>query len=82
LEGIPDSSWWTGKLLAAITAEPEASGIAWALVWRNANADRDRAGHFFAPYAGHSSAADFRGFKRHPLIVFADELPDLYRLPR
>lgn len=82
LEGIPDSSWWTGKLLAAITAEPEASGIAWALVWRNANANRDRAGHFFAPYAGHSSAADFRGFKRHPLIVFADELPDLYRLPR
>lgn len=80
LEGIPDSTWWTGKLLAAITSDPEARGIAWALVWRNANAERDRAGHFFAPYAGQPSAADFRRFKEHPLILFADELPDLYRV--
>jgi len=82
VEGVPDSTWWTGKLLKAITADPEAKGIAWALVWRNANAERDRAGHFFAPYDGQPSAADFRRFKQHPLILFADKLPDLYRMPR
>ncbi len=82
VEGVPDSTWWTGKLLAALTADSAARGIAWALVWRNANADRDRAGHFFAPYAGHTSAADFRRFKQHPLILFADGLPGLYRMPR
>jgi len=78
-QGIPDSTWWTTRLLAAITADPGAAGIAWVLVWRNANAELDRAGHYFAPYAGHPSAADFARFRNHPLILFADELPDLYR---
>ena len=82
VEGIPDPNWWTGRLLAAITARPGAAGIAWVLVWRNANAKLDRAGHFFAPYAGHPSAPDFVRFRSDSLILFADELPDLYRMPR
>jgi mannan endo-1,4-beta-mannosidase len=82
VEGIPDPNWWTGRLLAAITARPGAAGIAWVLVWRNANATRDRAGHFFAPYPGHPSAPDFARFRNDSLILFADELPDLYRVPR
>jgi mannan endo-1,4-beta-mannosidase len=82
VEGIPNPNWWTDRLLAAFTAEPRAPGIAWVLVWRNANAKLDRAGHFFAPYAGHPSALDFARFKDHSLILFADELPDLYRVPR
>jgi mannan endo-1,4-beta-mannosidase len=77
-ETIPDPEWWTGELLAAIEAQPAARRIAWVLVWRNANAERDRAGHFYAPYPGHPSAADFVRFKADPLILFADELPDLY----
>jgi mannan endo-1,4-beta-mannosidase len=80
-EGIPDPEWWTGKLLAALTAEPAARRVAWVLVWRNANAERDRPGHFYTPHPGHPSAADFVRFREHPLIVFADEFPDLYRGP-
>jgi mannan endo-1,4-beta-mannosidase len=81
-EAIPDPKWWTNRLLAAFTARPGAVGIAWVLVWRNANAKLDRAGHFYAPYPGHPSALDFARFRQHPLILFADELPDLYRVRR
>lgn len=77
-ETVPDPDWWTDRLLAALTTEPAARRIAWVLVWRNANAARDRAGHFYAPYAGHASAADFVRFKEQPLVLFADELPPLY----
>lgn len=77
-ETIPDPDWWTGELLAALTGEPAARRIAWVLVWRNANAERDRQDHFYAPYPGHPSADDFVEFKEHPLILFADELPALY----
>lgn len=78
-EAIPDPTWWTERLLAAIEGEPAARRIAWVLVWRNANAERDRPGHFYAPYPGHPSGPDFVRFYEHPLILFADELPDLYR---
>ena len=77
-EGVPDPRWWTGRVLAALTAEPAARRVAWVLVWRNANAERDRAGHFFAPYPGHPSAPDFVAFRDSHLVLFADELPDLY----
>lgn len=78
-ETIPDPHWWTGKLLAAMTGEPAARRIAWVLVWRNANADRDRADHFYAPHPGHPSAPDFVRFRKDPLMLFAEDLPDLYR---
>jgi mannan endo-1,4-beta-mannosidase len=82
VETVPDSLWWTRTLLPALDADSLTRRIAWALVWRNANAATDRPNHHYAPYAGHPSAADFRRFRDHPLIAFEDELPDLYRLPR
>jgi len=81
VETIPDSTWWTGTLLPAIEGDPVAKGIAWVLVWRNANKDTDRPNHFYAPYPGHPSAADFKRFRDDPFVLFEDELPDLYRTP-
>jgi len=54
--------------------------IAWALVWRNATFEREHRYHFFAPYPGQASVADFVRFRRDSLIFFEDELPDLYRV--
>lgn len=79
-EAIPDPTWWTRRLLAAIRDDPEARRIAYVLVWRNANHAR-KAGHHYAPYPGHPSAADFVRFHRSPFVLFEDDLPDLYRLP-
>lgn len=76
-EGLPDSTWWTGKLLRALDHDDTTRQILYVLTWRNAYR---RAHHYFAPYPDHPSAADFRRFKTHPLIYFEDELPNLYQL--
>jgi mannan endo-1,4-beta-mannosidase len=80
VETIPDSLWWTGTLLAGIKADSVARRIAWVLVWRNANYERERRHHFYAPYPGHPSAPDFVRFRDDPLMLFEDELPGLYRV--
>ncbi|TFI59859.1 beta-mannosidase [Sphingomonas parva] len=79
VETIPDPEWWTAVLLPALKDPSIGGGIAYALVWRNANPANDRKDHFYAPYPGHPSAADFARFKQDPAILFEDELPDLYR---
>lgn len=72
-EGIPKANWWTRNLLAGIQADPIAARIAWALVWRNADAR-----HHYAPYPGHASEEDFRTFTANPAISLLDDLPELY----
>jgi mannan endo-1,4-beta-mannosidase len=81
VEGVPDSTWWTGTLLGALRADPAARRIAWVMVWRNAPRTPQQPRHFYAPHPGHPSAADFRRFRDDPLIAFEDELEDMYRLP-
>lgn len=75
---IPDETWWTDVYLAGINDNNTTRRIAFALVWRNANMENDREAHFFAPYPGHLSADNFIEFRNHPLILFEDDLPDLY----
>lgn len=73
-EAIPDPKWWTDKLLSGITADPIASKIAWALVWRNGRPD-----HHYAPYPGHLSAPDFIEFCNDPITIFAEDLGNMYK---
>ena len=79
VETVPDPDWWTGTLLPALKAPEVGGGIAYVLVWRNANDATDRKNHFYAPYTGHPGAADFVRFKEDPFVLFEDELPPLYR---
>jgi mannan endo-1,4-beta-mannosidase len=80
-EGIPDPEWWTGTLLSVIKTDSLTQRIAWALVWRNANQATDRENHFYAPFPGHPSADNFIDFRNDPLILFEDDLPDMYSIP-
>jgi hypothetical protein len=57
-----------------IESDPVSRRILYVLVWRNADERQ-----FFAPYGGHSSAADFIEFYDNPYVLFEDGLPDLYR---
>jgi mannan endo-1,4-beta-mannosidase len=70
-EGIPDPRWWTGTLLPALEGYP----VAYVLVWRNA---RERPTHYYAPYPGQASAADFKAFYNDPRTLFAADV-DLYK---
>lgn len=76
-EGIPDSTWWTDRLLPTLKTDPTTRRLAYVLVWRNAN-DETNPGHFFAPYPGHPSADDFVHFRNDPFTLFEKNLPDLY----
>lgn len=66
-ETIPDSTWWTQTLLPAVAKYP----ISYVLVWRNA---REKANHYYAPYPGQQSAADFVKFYNDPRTVFAADM--------
>jgi mannan endo-1,4-beta-mannosidase len=81
VEGVPDSTFWTGTLLPALTADTLTRRVAWLMVWRNAPATAQQPRHFYAPHAGHPSVRDFVRFREHPLIAFDGEFPDLYRDP-
>ena len=77
-DGLKTDDWYTGQLLKSLKREPAAKRIAYLLVWRNANRATDRPDHFYAPYPGHSSAADFVMFAEDPLIWLGDDLPSMY----
>ena len=65
-ETIPDSVWWTGTLLPVVGKYP----VSYVLFWRNA---RERENHYYAPYPGHASAADFVRFYESPKTLFLND---------
>lgn len=79
LDGIDEPDFWTESLLAGLNANKHTRKIAYALVWRNANREKEQRDHFYAPFPGHPSADDFVRFYEHPLIMFEDTLPNMYR---
>ncbi|OZC01370.1 beta-mannosidase [Rubricoccus marinus] len=83
LEGVPDADWWTNRLLRAIESDPDARRIAYALVWRNANAEARAASgqsttHYFGPHPAGADAEDFRRFASRDFVWLEGDLPDLY----
>ncbi len=74
LESIPDSTWWTQTLLKALRAEEMQ--LAYVLVWRN---DARSPTHYYVPFPGHPSTADFLKFYRDPYTLFENDLRGLYK---
>lgn len=66
-ETIPDSLWWTQTLMPVVEKYP----VSYVLVWRNA---RERENHYYAPFPGHPSAADFVNFYNDPRTLFAGDM--------
>jgi len=73
--GIPIKTWWTDFLYDAFVYSEHSRKIAWALVWRNANTN-----HYFAPYPGEPSTANFIEFYNKPDTYFENDLPEMYEL--
>jgi mannan endo-1,4-beta-mannosidase len=78
LESIPNPTWWTGTLLKAMRAYPDMR-LAYVLVWRN---DTRSPTHYYAPYPGHVSEADFLNFYQDPYTLFEKDLERVYRRKR
>lgn len=66
-EQIPYEKWWTEVFLPAV----EGSGISYALFWRNA---ANRPNHYYLPYPGQKSEADFKKLADEPNILFLSKL--------
>lgn len=68
---IPYAKWWTKTLLPALSGRK----IAYVLVWRNAGyKGKEKEVEFYAPYKGHTSAADFIQFYKRPETMFQKEV--------
>lgn len=69
-ETIPDPLWWTQVLYPSISSQP----VSFVLVWRNAGyRPHSKDYHYYAPYRGHASAADFLKFVANGRIVLEKE---------
>lgn len=65
LERVPEANWWTQTLLPAL----QPFRLSYVLVWRNGRPD-----HFYAPYPGQASEADFRKFEADGTTLFLQDL--------
>jgi mannan endo-1,4-beta-mannosidase len=77
LESIPNATWWTETLLK--TLKSGHLQICYVLVWRN---DTQSPTHYYAPYPGHTSEADFLRFYNDPFTLFENDLRDIYKPAR
>src|SRR5690606_19366183 len=74
LESIPNTSWWTEVLLAAL--KTEGLQLSYVLVWRN---DQQSRTHYYAPFPGQVSVPDFLNFVKDPFTMLEKDLPPMYK---
>ena len=74
LESIPDTVWWTDKLLK--TLQRSNLKLSYVLVWRN---DRQSLTHYYAPYPGQVSENNFIKFYNDPFTLFEKDLKKIYK---
>jgi len=67
MESLADPNWWTGTIWPAIKDYP----IAYVLFWRNAH---DKPNHFYVPFPGQASEADFKEFEKIDRTLFLQDL--------
>lgn len=74
LESIPNPTWWTETLLKAL--QTKNLRLTYVLVWRN---DAKSPTHFYAPFPGQTSEADFLKFYNDPYTLFEKDLKAIYK---
>jgi mannan endo-1,4-beta-mannosidase len=74
LESVPDTTWWTGKLLT--TLKRSNLRLSYVLVWRN---DSRSSTHYYAPFPGQVSQNDFLKFFNDPYTLFENDLKKIYK---
>ena len=77
LESIPNPVWWTDVLLKAL--QKEKIQMTYVLVWRN---DTRSPTHFYAPFPGQTSEADFIKFYNDPYTLFENDLRNIYKMKK
>ncbi|MFT4204946.1 MAG: glycosyl hydrolase [Chitinophagaceae bacterium] len=73
LQGVPDSSWFTQRLLKVLTANKLP--LSYVLIWANTP------WAYWIPYKGHPAEKNFVEFTKHPYIALGSNMPNLYQPP-
>ena len=68
-----NSVWWTGRLYEAI----KGNNLSFALVWRNGGLPPQS--HYFGPWKGCYSEADFIKFASKQDILLEKDIPEMYK---
>jgi len=74
LESIPDSTWFTTKLLPVLRYK--GAKLAYVMLWRN---DTQMKQHFYAPFPGQISVPDFLKFYKDEYTLFEKDLKEIYK---
>lgn len=77
LESVPDTTWWTDKLLK--TLQRSKLKLCYVLVWRN---DSRSSTHFYAPFPGQVSENNFINFYKDPYTLFEKDLKNIFKLKK
>jgi len=65
---VTDTAWFTSKLLYVMKSP--GVKLAYVAIWRGE----------YAPYPGHPAVSDFLNFRNNSLVLFEDDLPNVYQL--
>ncbi len=81
IEGVRKGSveytdYWTKEILTPIAGKK----ISMVVMWRNKYDPGHDGHHFYGPWTGHSSSADFVKFYQSNFTIFSGDLPDMYQL--
>jgi|GEM_PF-395374 len=71
LQHIPDTTWFTQRLLKALTMH--SVQLSYVLFWANSPWE------YWIPYKGHPAENDFVEFCQNPYLQIGSNMPDLYQ---
>jgi len=69
---LTDTTWYTKKLMKALTEYPDKPKLAYVAIWRNNKQS------FYSPPPGHPAVKNFIDFYNNPYVIFEDKLPNMY----
>lgn len=70
------ADYWTKEILLPVIGKD----ISMVVMWRNKYDPTHTGHHFYGPWTGHSSAADFVKFYESSFTLFSNDLPDMYKM--
>lgn len=75
-DGSEYTNYWTEEMLTPLIGR----NVSLVVMWRNQYDPSHTGHHFYGPWAGHSSAADFVTFYESPITLFSKDLPNMYQM--
>ena len=72
--GAPYDTYWTNEISVPVTGKK----VSMVVMWRNKYDPLHEGTHFYAPFEGHISAANFKLLYASPNMIFSKKLPNMY----